>query len=130
MNKQENNEENTHKVKENDEKIVDNSSQNTNIQKCKYPLVVYTELDDTDVADILDFCVGVIEKYSDDNEKSCKIIKENLDKKYSPHWNIVIGSNHGCDIDFESKNILYFYFGISNAVLIWKCNYKRKFDDE
>jgi hypothetical protein len=96
----------------------------TEPQHLKYPLVLYTQLDKTDVTDILDICVNTIEKHGIDNEKCCKIIKDTLDKKYTPHWNIVIGSHHSCEITYESKFILYFYFGIDTAVLLWKCNYK------
>jgi hypothetical protein len=90
----------------------------------KYPLVMYTQLDSMDLTDILDVCVNTIEKFGEDNEKCCKVIKDIMDEKYTPHWNIVIGSSFSNEITFESKFILYFYLGLNRAVLLWKCNYK------
>lgn len=117
--------ENNHENEQNDKKI-DSKAKNFKfeIQNTKYPLVRYTQLDSTDLSDILDLCINIIEKYSNDNEKICKLIKEILDQKYRPNWNVVIGSNYASEITYESKNILYFYFGIDLAVLLWKFNYR------
>ena len=87
-----------------------------------YPLVLYTQLDSTDLDVILDLCTSTIGKHGDNNEECCKIIKETLDKTYKPGWNIVIGSNYASEVTYESKFILYFYFGLKKACLIWKCN--------
>ena len=89
-----------------------------------YPLIRYTELNDEDLASIIDTCINTIKEHSKDYEKICKIVKEWLDKKYSPSWNLIIGSNYGSEITFESKKILHFYYGIDYAILIWKCNYR------
>ena len=48
--------------------------------------------------------------------------KETLDKKFGPAWHVVVGEGYGFEITHEVKNILYMFFGGSQAILLWKCS--------
>jgi len=46
-------------------------------------------------------------------------IKKEFDKKYSPTWHVVIGTNFGSHVVHATKNFIYFYLG-PKAILIFK----------
>ena len=52
---------------------------------------------------------------------AARMIKETLDKKFGPAWHVVVGEGFGFEITHEIKNILYMFFGGSQAILLWKC---------
>ncbi len=52
---------------------------------------------------------------------AARMIKETMDKKFGPSWHVVVGEGYGFEITHEVKNILYMFFGGSQAILLWKC---------
>lgn len=46
-------------------------------------------------------------------------IKREFDKKYSPTWHVVIGTNYGSHVVHATKHFIYFYLG-QVAVLLFK----------
>mmetsp|Transcript_46618 Transcript_46618/g.129579 ORF Transcript_46618/g.129579 Transcript_46618/m.129579 type:complete len:92 (-) Transcript_46618:293-568(-) len=46
-------------------------------------------------------------------------IKREFDKKYSPTWHVVIGTNYGSHVVHATKHFIYFYLG-PKAILIFK----------
>ena len=43
-----------------------------------------------------------------------------MDKKFQPAWHCVIGEGFGFDITYQSKNMVYVYYG-AIGVLCYKC---------
>ena len=52
---------------------------------------------------------------------AARMIKETLDKKFGPAWHVVVGEGFGFEITHEVKNLLYMFFGGTQAILLWKC---------
>mmetsp|Transcript_44736 Transcript_44736/g.95163 ORF Transcript_44736/g.95163 Transcript_44736/m.95163 type:complete len:89 (-) Transcript_44736:285-551(-) len=46
-------------------------------------------------------------------------IKREFDKKYSPTWHVVIGTNYGSHVVHATKHFIYFYLG-PKAILLFK----------
>lgn len=53
---------------------------------------------------------------------AAKSIKETMDKKFGTHWHVVVGEGFGFEVSYETKNMLYLYFGGNLAVVVWKCS--------
>jgi dynein light chain 4 len=49
------------------------------------------------------------------------MVKETMDKKFGQAWHVVIGEGFSFEITHEMKNLLYMFFGGSQAILVWKC---------
>lgn len=71
--------------------------------------------------DAMELCVTACEKFSSNNETAAKMIKESMDKKFGPAWQVVVGEGFGFEITHEIKNILYMFFGGNVAIIVWKC---------
>jgi len=54
-------------------------------------------------------------------QTAAKMIKESMDKKFGPAWQVVVGEGFGFEITHEIKNILYMFFGGNVAIILWKC---------
>mmetsp|Transcript_21486 Transcript_21486/g.43927 ORF Transcript_21486/g.43927 Transcript_21486/m.43927 type:complete len:90 (+) Transcript_21486:53-322(+) len=46
-------------------------------------------------------------------------IKREFDKKHSPTWHVIIGTNYGSHVVHATKHFIYFYLG-PKAILIFK----------
>ena len=55
-------------------------------------------------------------------QAASKMIKENMDKKFGSSWHVVVGEGFGFEITYETKNLLYMFFGGSVAIALWKCS--------
>lgn len=44
-----------------------------------------------------------------------------MDKKFGPPHHVVVGEAFGFEVSYECGNILYMFFGVNLAVVIWKC---------
>ena len=55
-------------------------------------------------------------------QAASKMIKENMDKKFGSSWHVVVGEGFGFEITYETKNLLYMFFGGSVAIAVWKCS--------
>ena len=93
----------------------------------------------------MELCVTACEKFASNNEvnnQNCQLfkkikklkigsytylkgaarmIKETLDKKFGPAWHVIVGEGYGFEITHEVKNLLYMFFGGTQAILLWKC---------
>ncbi|XP_022917870.1 dynein axonemal light chain 4 [Onthophagus taurus] len=86
-----------------------------------YPLVRYCDMSEEAKQEIVELVVTACEKFADNNEAAAKMVKEQMDKKLGPPFNVVIGEGFGFEISYEAKNLLYMFFGGNLAVVIWKC---------
>lgn len=53
---------------------------------------------------------------------AARAIKEVMDKKFGIYWHVVVGEGFGFELSYETKNILYLFFGGNVAVVLWKCS--------
>ncbi|CAF0848711.1 unnamed protein product [Brachionus calyciflorus] len=86
-----------------------------------YPLIRNSDMHDEMRTEAMELCVTACEKFASNNEGAARMIKETLDKKFGPAWHVVVGEGYGFEITHEVKNILYMFFGGSQAILLWKC---------
>lgn len=86
-----------------------------------YPLVRHTDMPDEMKTEAIELCVTACEKFSNNNEHAAKLIKEEMDKKFGSPWHAVVGEGFGFEVTYETKNMLYLFFGGNIAVCVWKC---------
>lgn len=55
-------------------------------------------------------------------QMAAKSIKEAMDKKFGTYWHVIVGEGFGFEVSYETKNILYLYFGGNLAIVMWKCS--------
>eukprot|EP00322_Chrysochromulina_rotalis_P007897 CAMPEP_0115867344 /NCGR_PEP_ID=MMETSP0287-20121206/20721_1 /TAXON_ID=412157 /ORGANISM="Chrysochromulina rotalis, Strain UIO044" /LENGTH=87 /DNA_ID=CAMNT_0003321949 /DNA_START=67 /DNA_END=330 /DNA_ORIENTATION=+ len=60
-----------------------------------------------DVIELASFAMNEFLK----NEEMAEHIRKELDKRYSPTWHVVVGSNYGSHCTHETKHFIYFYIG-------------------
>lgn len=84
-----------------------------------YPLVMQSDMNDDLQTETLDLIVSVIERSQGNLELSAKSLKEDMDKKTGPGWNVVIGENFSHSVTY-TKNMIFVYFGGNTGVLMWK----------
>ena len=53
-------------------------------------------------------------------EAAAQLIKTTMDKKFGASWHCAIGEGFGFDITYQSKNMVYVYYG-QIGVLCYKC---------
>jgi dynein light chain 4, axonemal len=53
-------------------------------------------------------------------ESAAQLIKTTMDKKFGASWHVAIGEGFGFDITYQSKNMVYVYYG-QIGVLCYKC---------
>lgn len=53
---------------------------------------------------------------------AAKTIKETMDKKFGSYWHVVVGEGFGFEVSYETKHILYLFFGGNLAIVVWKCS--------
>ncbi|CAH0390275.1 unnamed protein product [Bemisia tabaci] len=87
-----------------------------------YPLVVKSDMSDEMKSEAIEMCVTACEKFNANNEAAAKMIKEMMDKKCGPSWQVVVGEGYGFEITFECKTLLYMFFGGNVAIVVWKCS--------
>ena len=71
---------------------------------------------------VLEVCINACEKHTANNENAARMIKETLDKKYSPSWHVVVGEGFGFEVSYELKKLMYMFFAGNLAVCVWKCS--------
>ncbi|CAF0860260.1 unnamed protein product [Adineta steineri] len=69
----------------------------------------------------MELCVTACEKFSQNNENAARMIKETMDKKFGPTWQVIVGEGYGFFIEHQVKSLLYMFFGGTTAIIVWKC---------
>lgn len=46
-------------------------------------------------------------------------IKTDFDKRWGPHWHVIIGRNFGSFVTHETKNMIFFYLS-DKAIMMFK----------
>jgi dynein light chain 4 len=84
-----------------------------------YPLVIQCDLNDDLQTETLDLVVSAIERTQGNLEACVKSLKEEMDKKTGPGWNVVVGEGFSHCVTYTT-NIVFLYFGGNTGVLMWK----------
>eukprot|EP00002_Diphylleia_rotans_P002231 TRINITY_DN1139_c0_g1_i3.p1 TRINITY_DN1139_c0_g1~~TRINITY_DN1139_c0_g1_i3.p1 ORF type:complete len:104 (+),score=23.69 TRINITY_DN1139_c0_g1_i3:80-391(+) len=84
-----------------------------------YPLIRFTDMNEEMRIESVETVVTGIEKFSANYENAARMVKESMDRRYGAAWNCLIGEGFGFEITYESKNLLYMFFG-NLAVLLYK----------
>ncbi|KAH8309674.1 dynein light chain 1, cytoplasmic-like [Drosophila kikkawai] len=66
----------------------------------------------------IDCTTQALDKYSIEKDIA-KYIKTEFDKKYSPEWHCIVGSDFGSYVSHEPHHFFYFYLG-QIAILLFK----------
>jgi dynein light chain 4 len=53
-------------------------------------------------------------------EAAAQLVKTSMDKKFGTAWHCVIGEGFGFEMTYQSKNMIYVYYG-NIGVLAYKC---------
>lgn len=73
-------------------------------------------------AEAIEMITTACEKYAQNYELAAKTIKEAMDKKFGTFWHVCVGEGFGFEVSFETRNILYLFFGGNLAIVLWKCS--------
>ncbi|BES89242.1 Dynein light chain [Nesidiocoris tenuis] len=85
-----------------------------------YPLVKSCDMVDDMKNEAIELIVTACEKFATNNEVAAKVIKDNLDEKFGPSWQVAVGEGFGFNITYELKTLLFLYFGGNLGICIWK----------
>ncbi|XP_063695922.1 dynein axonemal light chain 4 isoform X1 [Culicoides brevitarsis] len=87
-----------------------------------YPLVKHSDMNEEMRAEAIEISITACEKYAPNYEVAAKTIKETMDKKFGSYWHVVVGEGFGFEVSYETKHILYLFFGGNLAIVVWKCS--------
>ncbi|XP_020287060.1 dynein light chain 4, axonemal-like [Pseudomyrmex gracilis] len=85
-----------------------------------YPLCKYSDLPEEMKQEAIEICVTAVEKYSENYEQAARMIKDNLDKKFGPPFQVVVGEAYACAITHQEKSLLFMFIGGNTAVVVWR----------
>merc|ERR1711916_94570 len=70
----------------------------------------------------MEIIVSGIDKFqaTKNYEAMAQLIKGTMDKKFGSSWHVAIGEGFGFDVTYQSKNMIYVYYG-SVGILCYKC---------
>ncbi|OAF67567.1 Dynein light chain 4, axonemal [Intoshia linei] len=83
-----------------------------------YPLIMSSDMNEEMQSEAMELCVTASEKFLNNNENAAKMIKEVMDKKFGPSWQVVVGEGYGYEI-MACKH-MYMFFGGCSAILLFK----------
>ncbi|XP_055373617.1 dynein axonemal light chain 4 [Condylostylus longicornis] len=87
-----------------------------------YPLVKHSDMNEEMRSEAIELTITACEKFANNYEQAAKVIKETMDKRFGTHWHVVVGEGYGFEVSYETKNILYLFFGGNLAIVAWKCS--------
>ena len=64
--------------------------------------------------------LSAVERHPWDNRAIASAVKAAMDERLGASWHVAVGETFGFDVAFESRNLLYLFYG-SLAILAWKC---------
>ena len=53
-------------------------------------------------------------------EKAAQAVKEALERKFGPTWNVCVGEGFGYDVTYNAKHCLLVYYGEKLGILLFK----------
>lgn len=85
-----------------------------------YPLCKLSDMPDDIKQEAMELCTTAAEKYSTNYEHAAKMIKQSLDQKFGPPFQVVVGESFGFFVTHQEKMLLYMYTSGNIAILIWR----------
>ncbi|KAJ8679880.1 hypothetical protein QAD02_015667 [Eretmocerus hayati] len=85
-----------------------------------YPLCKHTDMQDDMKQEAMEMTVTAVEKYVDNYEDAARVVKDSLDKKFGPPFNVVIGESYSFSVTFQQKSFLLMYTNGNVAAAIWR----------
>jgi len=85
-----------------------------------YPLLKFTDMKEEMRMEAIEAISSAVEKYPKKWDIAARTVKETMDKKYSPNWQVIIGEGFGFEVVSEKFCLIYMYLGGSVAVLCYK----------
>ena len=82
-------------------------------------LVVKSDMNEDLQIETVDLVTSTIEKCQGNLELCVKTLKEDMDKKSGPGWNVVVGEDFSHYVTY-TKNMIFLYFGGNMGILLWK----------
>ena len=82
-------------------------------------LVIQSDMNDDLQTEVVDLVAAAVEKSQGNIESCAKILKEDMDKKTGPGWNVVVGEDFSHSITYL-KNMIFLYFGGNLGIIMWK----------
>lgn len=70
--------------------------------------------------EVLEICVTAVEKYQENYEHAARMIKDSLDKKFGPPFQVIVGEAYACTITYQEKSLLHMFIGGNIAVVVWR----------
>jgi Dynein light chain type 1 len=71
--------------------------------------------------EITDSIVAAIDKFPDDFEAASRLVKDHLDKQYSPAWHCAIGKGFSFGISSQEGSFLHVYYQGDIGAVVFKC---------
>lgn len=86
------------------------------------PLVANEDMPTEMAQEVIEIITAAVDKFlsTENYEKAAHTIKESLDKKFGPNWHCCIGEGFGFDVSYNSKNMMYVYYGEKLGILAFK----------
>ncbi|KAG5343588.1 DNAL4 protein, partial [Acromyrmex charruanus] len=85
-----------------------------------YPLCKYSDMPEDMKQEAMETCVTAVEKYSENYEHAARMIKDNLDKKFGPPFQVIVGEAYACATTYQENSLLYMFIGGNIAVIVWR----------
>ncbi|EEB14180.1 dynein light chain 4, axonemal, putative [Pediculus humanus corporis] len=85
-----------------------------------YPLVKTCDMPEEMWTEVMELIVTGCEKFSSNYELASKLIKQGLDQRFGPPWNIVVGEAYGFEITYLVGSLMLMYTGGNIACICWK----------
>lgn len=79
----------------------------------KKPLIKYSDMKTEMGNEVVEICTMALDKFqsSSDYENAAVFIKNSLDKKFEPTWQVGVGEGFGFDISCTRENVIHLYYG-------------------
>ena len=81
------------------------------------PLVAREDMLPEMCSECVEIVTAAVDKYlvAENYEMAAKTIKEALERKFGPTWNVCVGEGFGYDVTYNSKHCLLVYYGACGA---------------
>ncbi|KAM3130041.1 hypothetical protein pb186bvf_017839 [Paramecium bursaria] len=107
---------------------MEEKKETVDIAQLKKEMLGTAVIKDTDLsadmlAEVQDTVVSGIENNSQpvfSVENACKTIKEALEKKYGPVWQVIIGEGYAYDVTVQNHTRLFMFYNGNLACLVFK----------
>ena len=83
------------------------------------PLIIQSDMNDDLQTETIDLVTAAVEKSGGSIEQCAILLKEDMDKKTGPGWNVIVGEDFSHNVTYL-KNMVFLYFGGNLGILMWK----------